>query len=284
MPSSTRGISLAILSMFFFSIVYAFYKACAPYLPNTLIIFFQGLCSWLLISPFILKKEIHGLYSSKWFLIILRTLAGLLGIYCIAEALETISLAETNLFNNTAPLFVPFLIWIWHRTKIPKKLWLGIIIGFIGIFIIFRPGFGSVDLGIFFALFSGVFTAILLVITKEIAHEPFIRILFYYYLIFWVALFPFLFTQWSNPPLFVWLFLILAGISNILAQISFTIAMRHAPSHEIAPFIYTGVIFSGMIDWIFWHNKPDLISIVGMGVVCVGGAMTLIFSRKKIES
>ena len=100
MTSSVRGISLAVLSMFFFSIVYALYKACSPHLPNTLIIFFQGLCSWLLITPFVLKKGIHELYSSKWLLIVLRTLAGLLGIYFIAEALETISLAETNLFNN----------------------------------------------------------------------------------------------------------------------------------------------------------------------------------------
>lgn len=283
MTSSIRGISLAILSMFFFSVVYALYKACSPHLPNTLIIFFQGFCSWVLITPFVVKKGIHGLYSSKWVLIVLRTLAGLLGIYFIAVSLETISLAETNLFNNAAPLYVPLLVWIWHKTKIPNKQWIGILIGFIGIFIIFRPGFGEVHPGVFFALLSGVFTAILLVITREIAHEPFIRILFYYYLIFWAALFPFLFTSWSNPPLFVWLFLILAGISNILAQISFTIAMRHAPSHEIAPFIYTGVIFSGLIDWIFWHNEPDIISIVGMVVVCLGGAMTLIHSRKKIE-
>ena len=283
MSSTLRGISLATLSMLFFSIVYAFYKACDPYLPNTLIIFFQGLFSWLIVLPFILRKGIRGLYSSKLNLIVLRTIAGLLGIYCIAEAMKMISLAETVLFNNSAPLFVPLLIWIWHKTQIPNKLWIGIIIGFIGIFIILQPGFSTFNLGLIFGLLSGLFTAMLLVLTREIAQEPFSRILFYYYLLFWLVLSPFLFTTWTFPPLGVWFFLLLAGVSNILAQLTFTLAMRHAPSQVVAPFIYTGVIFSGLIDWIVWHNKPTLIALMGMGVVCLGGVLTLIYSRKKIE-
>jgi len=283
MPATVRGISLATLSMLFFSIVYALYKACDPYLPNTLIIFFQGLFSWLIVFPFILRKGVKGLYSSKLLLIVLRTISGLLGIYCIAEAMKMISLAETVLFNNAAPLFVPLLIWVWHKTKIPNKLWIGIVIGFIGIFIILQPGFSSLNAGLIFGLLSGLFTAMLLVLTREIAHEPFSRILFYYYLIFWVVLLPFLFTDWTSPPPIVWLFLVLAGVSNILAQLTFTLAMRHAPSQVVAPFIYTGVIFSGLIDWIVWYNKPTLIALLGMAVVCLGGVLTLVYSRKKIE-
>jgi drug/metabolite transporter (DMT)-like permease len=283
MASSVLGISLATLSMLFFSILYSFYKACSPYLPNTVIIFFQGFCSWLIILPFALKGGVKELYSPKLFLIVLRTICGLLGIYFIAEAMKMISLSEVILFNNAAPLFVPLILLLWQKVKIPHKLWIGILTGFAGIIIILRPGFGDINAGVIFALLSGLCSSLLLVITRQIAHEPFIRILFYYFLVFWVALTPFLFTEWKQPPTFVWLFLACSAVASILAQLLFTSAMRHAPSHEVAPFIYMGVLFSGIIDWIVWHDKPDWISLVGMLVVCLGGVLTLVFSRRKIE-
>ncbi len=273
-------IGLFILSMLFFAVTYALYKACEPFLPNTLILFFQNLCSLIIISPFALKGGKKALVTSKLPLIALRSLFGLIGVYLLTLALKTVNLSEVVLLNNSAPLYIPLIVWLWHKEKISYKLWIGLIIGFLGIFIILRPGFDSLQAGLIFGFFSGIATAFMFVVVRQIAQEPFLRILFYYFLFFCLVLSPFLWFHWALPPPIVWLYIILAAITMIGAQTCMTIALRHATAHETSPFIYTSVIFAGLIDWIFWNIKPDYISGIGMVVVIIGCVVTLLITHK----
>jgi len=272
------GIALVILSMFLYSCLYAFYKACSPYLSTPEIIFFQALGSWVLIVPWSLKC---GLKSPLLGKIALRTLCGLGGLLCITFALRETALAEVILLNNSAPLFVPLVLWLWLRTKISGRLWLSLSLGFLGIFVIVRPGFEAVNPGLLLAVLSGIFSALLLVITKFIAHEPLPRVLFYYFLLLWALLLPFVFRGIPSVPTTVWLWLVCAAVSSIGAQLSFTKGMRTATSQQVAPFIYTSVLFSGLIDWLVWGERIDFWAVVGMGIVCVGSILSIEWMRKK---
>ena len=276
MSNHLIAIGFAVLSMLSFSLTYAFYKASLPFMPNTLAIFFQSLFSWGMILPFALRKGADPLVSHRLGMIVVRTIFGLLSLYCISRALTKASLAEVILLNNAFPLYVPFIASLWMREKINHRLWPSLILGFIGVLVVIRPGFMEFNSGLAFALFSGLFSASLLVVTRQIAHEPFIRIMFYYFLLFGLILSPFLFSDWSSPPLHVWLLLACAAATMISAQLSFTAAARFAPPQQIAPFIYTGVIFSGLIDWIVWKQTPGFVALIGMAIVCTGGILTLI--------
>jgi drug/metabolite transporter (DMT)-like permease len=281
MSKHFKGVILAIFAMLGFSITYAFYKACTPYLPNTHVIFFQSLFSWLLILPFALKNGIRDLNSPKVGKILLRTIFGILSLYCISRALQTVPLSEVITLNNTAPLFVPLILIIWHKTKITRKLALGLIIGFIGVWMILRPDFSDIHLDLVFAFVSGLFTALLIIATRKIADEPLHRILFYYFLLFWLALSPFVFVEGVSVAGFIWLYILLAAIAMIASQFCFTYSLRYAPAHLVAPFVYTSVIFAALLDWWIWKEVPGWLSALGMLVVCIGGIMTLTYSKKK---
>jgi drug/metabolite transporter (DMT)-like permease len=276
-----KGISLAISAMLLFSISYALFKACNPYLTNTLIIFFQSLFSLLIIAPFALKNGTKSLATDHFWLILLRTILGVVSLYCISRALITVNLAEVILLNNTAPLFVPIIAFFWLRTKMSVKLWVGLLIGFIGIYIILRPGVKDLEPGQLLGLLAGISGGFLLVVMRKIAHEPLLRIMFYYFLLFCVILSPFLFTEWHWPPLHIWAYLLVSGITMISAQMLLTSSLRYATSHEVAPFIYTSVIFAGVIDWIIWGDRPDLMALIGMAVVCIGGVISILITTKK---
>ncbi len=262
--------------MLLFSVTYAFYKAANPYLSNVLSMFFVNAFSWFFILPYILNQGYRHLATHRFPMIALRTIFGLLSLYFITLALKNTPLAEVMLLNNSAPLFVPIIAWIWHRAKTPFSLWLGLFVGFAGIILILKPGFGEMNIGLIYALLSGLFAALVFVSTAQIAHEPFSRTLFYYFSLFWIILSPFLFTQWTFPPLLIWLYLAIAGVSMLGAQLTITAGLRMASSHGAAAFIYTGVIFSGLIDWIFWKEVPHMISLLGMIVVCMGGLITIL--------
>lgn len=281
MHHSYLGIGLTILSMFFFSLLYAFYKACTPFLSNTQIIFLQSLFSWVLLSPILIWKGPAYLKTRHFWGISLRTVFGLLSMLCITIALKTAALAEVVLLNNTAPLFVPLLIWLFHREKVPFFLGASLLIGFVGVFVLLGPGFKTLQTGLIYGVLSGVLSACLLIVTRRIAGEYFMRILFYYYLLWWILTGLFAILSWETVPQMIWWMLLGAAIVSILAQLALTGALRYAPSQEVAPFIYTNVIFSALIGWLVWNEAIGLSSLIGMGLVVLGGVFTLISKGKR---
>jgi drug/metabolite transporter (DMT)-like permease len=276
-----HGIVYVIIAMLFFSLTYAFYKESVLFLPNHLVVLFQSFFSLCLVLPFALRHGPRFFITEHLGLICLRSAFGLAATYCVTLALVTVKLADVTLLNNTAPLFVPFISWIWLKEKIQHKLWPSLILGFVGVLIILQPGATRIDLGLLLALLSGVFSASLLIAARQIAHEPFLRILFYYFLFFCVVLSPTLLTTWKMPPLHAWLYIFLAAVSMIMAQLSFTAAARYASPQKLAPFLYTAVLFSGILDWFVWKATFHPIVVLGVIIVIIGSIITIALNKNE---
>ncbi|MFI5343158.1 MAG: DMT family transporter, partial [Chlamydiales bacterium] len=161
--------------------MYAFYKASLPFLSSSSVLCIQNTICWLLIFPFVLRKGGRSFLASNHLgSICLRSLFSLLTAYCITFAITKASLAEVTLLNNIAPLCVPFIAYIWMKEKIDHRLWLPLGIGFLGVATILQPwGSGTMSLGLVAAALSGVLVGCAIIVTRRIAHEPFLRILFY---------------------------------------------------------------------------------------------------------
>lgn len=272
-----KAVCLAIVAMLLFAVTYSFYKGAEPYLSATIILFFQSLFSFSLLLPFLLKKSPTFLLSPKWFIILVRSVFALFAILGITKGLQTAALSEVVLLNNTSPLLVPPIAYFLFKEKISVRLIPGLVLGFVGIFIVLRPNFQGMNPGLIYAFASGFGSAFLLLITRKIAHESFLRVLSYYFLTFIFLLLPFvIFTTWTVPPLIVWLYLVGAAVSTVGAQLAFTASLRYTTSAQIiAPFIYTTVIFSGIIDALIWHVIPDTLAFLGMALVILGGIISL---------
>ncbi len=72
-----------------------------------------------------------------------------------------------------------------------------------------------------------------------------------------------------------WLFLLGIGLCQAASQllIILRLPLRQAVG-RIAPFNYSVVVFSGLIGWIVWHNRPDALALVGVLLVSAGGIFT----------
>jgi drug/metabolite transporter (DMT)-like permease len=58
------------------------------------------------------------------------------------------------------------------------------------------------------------------------------------------------------------------------AQLLIIFAYQYAKPGHIAPFNYSVVVFSGLIGWIVWHDRPDALALVGVLLVTAGGILT----------
>ncbi len=62
-----------------------------------------------------------------------------------------------------------------------------------------------------------------------------------------------------------------------LSQWLIILAYKQASAERIAPFNYTVVIFSGLIGWVVWNNRPDLLALAGVLLVTAGGVLSTVF-------
>jgi drug/metabolite transporter (DMT)-like permease len=65
------------------------------------------------------------------------------------------------------------------------------------------------------------------------------------------------------------------GVTATAAQIFLTRAYAHAPAAQVGPFIYSAVVFAGLLDWLVWRRLPDLATVAGSVLVAAAGILAL---------
>ncbi len=265
------GILYILIAATAYACMGALVKAGGEDLPNQQVVFMRNLvCLLVLVPPLFFPKQ-KPLKTPLFKIHLIRATAGLLNMYCFFYSVHYILLADAMLLNNTMPLFIPLIMWVWKRKTFSFSLIPGLIMGFFGIILILHPDRSLFNPAAFLALASGLFMSISMAGIRELSRtEPIYRIMFYYFTISTCLSFIPIFWGWKNPSLLLWGILIGVGIFAAVYQYFLTKGYEKAPASKISPLIYFAVILSGIFDWIFWGQKPDVLSLIGLICVCIG--------------
>ena len=244
-----------------------------------MVMLFQSALSFALTLPWMRRRFLH---FESWGLLIFRTACGFLGSACIFSALACTTIVNTTLLQNTAPLFLPIVLFLWLRQKVAPKMWIGIIVGFIGVAFILKPtGSFAEEEGALFGLAAGVLWAMAQIALRLLTNrEKGPSILFYYFGILTLATLPFAYMTYAPLSKLCLLWLFLSALSAYLSQVCYVKAFTYARPIKINPFNYTGVIFSYIAGWLIWHRQPDLWGYLGIGLIALGTAYTLYLDKK----
>jgi drug/metabolite transporter (DMT)-like permease len=276
------GILLTVLSFLFVAIMSAFAKVASNSVPSTILVFFQSFISLLLLLPWILYAGISSLKTAHVGLHAVRGVAGLLSQLLFFMALKYIPLVDAVLLVNAAPLFIPVVVLIWLKVRIRSLVWLSVGIGFVGILLILQPGVSVFRWATVLGIVAGICSAVALVAVSRLhVTETALRVLFYYFLISSLLTAPLLLSPWMSPDPQVWLWVIGIGVCMALAQLLLILAYAQASPARLSPFNYSVVVFSGLIDWFFWQQVPNLLAAVGIVLVCAGGIVTTLQHHKR---
>lgn len=86
---------------------------------------------------------------------------------------------------------------------------------------------------------------------------------------------------WQTPAGSQWLYLLAIGSGFLGIQLFLILALGLAPVTTVSPFMYFGVIFAGLIDWIFWGMIPDLLTVAGIILVVAGAIGSILLHPRK---
>jgi len=271
-----RGAALIATAGLLFAAMGVSVKVAARSVPNEMVVFFRNASGLIALLPWLLRGGMPNLATKHLHLHLLRALSGLAAMYCFFYALGRLHLAEAVLLNYTMPLFIPFVALIWLRERIPGQIIGAIVLGFVGILLILKPGPTLFASAAPIGLVSGMLAAVAMVTIQRLTRtEPTTRIVFYFGLIATAVSAVPLAWRWQTPPPAAWLPLLTSGVFATGGQLLLTRGYAHAPAAQLGPFIYLAVVFAGLLGWGLWQEVPDALSLTGMVVVCLAGAMAL---------
>lgn len=279
-----KAIIFSILTAFVGSLAAATSKYLSNHIHAGVIVFVQYSICLLTLTPWIISVGIHGLKTQHPWQHAIRGISGWLCFYTYYLAIGKIPLVDASLLRNTAPIFVPFLVFILFQTKITWLKGLGIGIGFLGVLFILQPQGTEFSIWHGIGLLSGLTLALSMIFTRELSlSEPSNRILFYYFAISMLLSLPLAIREYTPFPLSYWPGLLFVGISIFITMTLYNRAYTHASANALAPFSYFGVIFAGLLGWLFWDHTPDSKSLIGISLVIAGGIISLLFHSNPFQ-
>lgn len=282
-PNLAKGIVLFLFSYFLLAVIGALVKSLSATVSTEVISFWQFLILWLGTLPMAWKAGGFKILESRHpDLIAVRVISGILAYFFFYHAVKQIPLIDSTLLLNAAPLYLPLIAYLWGHEHIDPKLWIGIIIGFVGIFVILRPTSGIFQVTALLGMLSGLLSGICMIaIRRFVQFDPPATLLFYYGLVGTLIFLPAAITDSGSHSDLIWIQLLLVGVCMLLMQYLLSLAFEYASAIVLGPLSYISVIFSGVFAWIFWGNTPDIWTLLGTFLVVFGAITTIWLSQRK---
>lgn len=253
----------------------------SQHMTDSLLLMMRFLISFLMLLPLIFLDRQFTFKINGIGLLIVRSLLGLLAMACFFYAISHMPLANAVLLIYTAPVYVPIVVFFFTGIKTTKAVWCGIAISIIGVYCIIDPTADmflqwQTAIGALAGVLAAGSLVMLRLLTKTNCGTP---LLFYYFLFCILFTLPGVIYNWQMPiNIQQWLLLLIVGTFGYLFQLFVTMAARVVQIRIIAPVLLVGAVFSAIWDWIFWHDVPNLLAVLGGLILLVGIVIISVYS------
>ncbi len=188
-------------------------------------------------------------------------------------ALRTLQLAETTSIYFFGPMVITALAGPLLGEWAGWRRWLAILIGFVGVLVITRPGIGVFGLGHVLALGSMLSNSLYFIMTRRTSATETPESLILYSALAPVLLLmptlPFSVSVPADP--WLWTVLLLLGVFGGIGHWLLIQAYRRATTTALAPYPYLQMVWMIGAGWLVFHQFPDRWTLVGAAIIVASG-------------
>ena len=275
-----KGILFMILAMAGFAFEDLFIKMLSAYFPISeviMILGFTGSIVFLIIAIFQNAPIIHKDLLDKY--VVMRTICELLGAVFFVTAIALTPLSSASAILQITPLLVTIGAVIFFREKVGWRRWSAVFVGFMGVLLILRPGFGGFMPASIFALLGSVFLAARDLSTRAMKVDlPSVTIALYAFIAFGISgilIIPFN-SPMVIPSLNQIMYFIGASTFGVFAYYSLVISSRIGEMSVISPFRYSRIVFAMLLAIIILGERPDSFTLIGAAIIVLSGMYTFV--------
>ena len=196
-------------------------------------------------------------------------------------AISVISLAKALTLAFICPLIVTALSPYFLKERVGRRRWTAVIVGFIGVLLVIRPGIVEFNWASLASLGTGLCYAIYLIVTRSLKDtDNGLLTLFFTSIVGTVVLSVYLPLVWVNPSLNQLLLALNMGFIAALAHGLIIISYNYSDASKLAPLGYFEIIPNIIIGYIWFSDFPDKYTVLGLLVIILSGIY--VFRRERI--
>jgi len=224
-----------------------------------------------------------SLDGASWRIIAVRSAAELFGTLAFLTALAHMPLANVTAILQSLPLTVTMFAAVFFGEQVGWRRWGAILIGFVGVLIIIRPGGEGFNLYTILALIAVASVTVRDAITRRLDRSvPSLFVAFVAAIPVWlyggVTTFVNGWTPVSHEQL---LAVAIAAIAITSGYLFAVMAMRIGEVSFVTPFRYTGMLWAILFGFVLFGVLPDKYTLIGTAIVIGMGIYT--FHRERVR-
>ena len=192
-------------------------------------------------------------------------------------SLKHLGLAEATALIFVAPLFITAISALFLREEVGWRRWLAVIVGFIGVLIVIRPGGAAFQAVSLLPVATALVYAFLMLGSRLVDPRESIWTLLLYLTgtgaLLSGVLVPFVWLPVRAED--VWLFVSIA-LFGTAGMTMISQAFRLAPATLVAPLDYTALIWATAFGWLIWAEAPDSATYLGAAIIMASGVVVIL--------
>ncbi|MDC1382974.1 DMT family transporter [Candidatus Puniceispirillum sp.] len=237
----------------------------------------------LVIIAYFRKSLFVRIDRRNWKIVLIRAFAELGATMAFLTALSKMPLANVTAILQSLPLTVTMFAAIFFGEQVGWRRWGAILIGFVGVLIIIRPGGEGFNQYAFLAIVAVGFVTLRDAITRKL--DPAVPSLF----VALISSIPTLFfgvgmtaaTGWNTLSGLLFGIVVLAAIAITSGHLFAVMAMRSGEISFVSSFRYTGMVWAILFGFLLFGDLPD--HATTLGTVIVIGMGIYAFHRERVR-
>ncbi len=263
-----RAILMMLASTVLFGSMAVMIRLASSELHPFEIAFFRNLFGFVFALPLLLRHGVGLLRTSHLSLYFMRCVIGIGSMLCGFWAIVHLPLAEAISISYSAPLFVTIGAALVLGEVVRVRRWSAVVVGFLGVLLIVRPGGTSFNVHTLAALAAAVLSGSVAISIKFLSRTEKADAIVLYTTLLWVpmSLVPALFV-WVWPHGITWLWIVLAGFFGTMGHMFWTRALKLGDASLLTPISFVQVLIVGLYGWALFGETIDRWTAIGAGVI-----------------
>ena len=264
-----KAAGLMLLSTLFFGLMAVVIRlATDTGIATAEIAFFRNAFGLLALLPFLLRGGRAAIRTTQLPRYVLRCAIGVASMLCGFWAIGHLPMAQAIALSYSAPLFVTIAAVIWLGEVVRRRRWTAVVLGFIGVLVIVRPGTEGFSTGSLVAVAAALLSAAVAIQIKQLAKVDAPDTIVFWTYVFWVpmSLLPAL-MDWSWPHGIAWLWLALIGVLGTGGQLFWTRALKLGEVSALTPISFMQLPLVTALAWLMFDEVVSHWTVAGALII-----------------
>jgi drug/metabolite transporter (DMT)-like permease len=264
----SRAVMLMLASTLMFGTMAAVIRLASSQLHPFEIAFFRNFFGFVFALPLLWRHGMSLLRTSKLPLYFVRCLIGIVSMLAGFWAIVHLPLAQAVSLSYSTPLFVTIGAVLVLGEVVRARRWSAVLIGFLGVVVIVRPGGDSFTGASLIALLAAAMSASVAISIKFLSRTEKPDAIVLYTTLLWVpmSLLPALWF-WEWPRGITWLWIVLSGLFGTLGHMLWTRALKLADASLLTPISFIQVLVVAVYGYFLFGEMLDGWTALGAGII-----------------